>query len=73
MNFYSLSRGLDSVAIRQPLGVCAGIVPFNFPAALALWMMPVAIAAGICIFKKCLSSFYFVLVAIVQICAQSLA
>ncbi len=33
-------------AIRQPLGVCAGITPFNFPAMVPLWMFPIAIACG---------------------------
>ena len=37
---------IDSYAMRQPLGVCAGITPFNFPAMVPMWMFPVAIAAG---------------------------
>ncbi len=37
---------VDSWAIRQPLGVCAGITPFNFPAMVPMWMFPVAIACG---------------------------
>ncbi len=41
-----VSRGVDSVTIRQPLGVCVGITPFNFPAMVPLWMYPIAIAAG---------------------------
>ena len=41
-----VGRGIDSFALRQPLGVCAGITPFNFPAMVPLWFMPVAIAAG---------------------------
>ena len=32
--------------IRQPLGVCAGITPFNFPAMVPMWMFPMAIACG---------------------------
>ena len=37
---------VDSYSLRQPLGVCAGITPFNFPAMVPLWMYPVAIACG---------------------------
>jgi malonate-semialdehyde dehydrogenase (acetylating)/methylmalonate-semialdehyde dehydrogenase len=40
------STGIDVYDIRQPLGVCAGITPFNFPAMVPLWMLPNAIAAG---------------------------
>src|ERR1700722_3309717 len=38
--------GIDSWSVRQPLGVCVGITPFNFPAMVPLWMLPVAIACG---------------------------
>ncbi|MBV8285032.1 MAG: aldehyde dehydrogenase family protein, partial [Candidatus Eremiobacteraeota bacterium] len=41
-----IARGIDSQTIRQPLGVCVGITPFNFPAMIPLWMFPIAIAAG---------------------------
>ncbi|MGH7716675.1 MAG: aldehyde dehydrogenase family protein, partial [Vulcanimicrobiaceae bacterium] len=41
-----ISRGIDSHTVRQPLGVCAGITPFNFPAMIPCWMFPIAIAAG---------------------------
>ncbi len=37
---------IDSYSIRQPLGVCVGITPFNFPAMIPLWMFPMAIACG---------------------------
>jgi malonate-semialdehyde dehydrogenase (acetylating)/methylmalonate-semialdehyde dehydrogenase len=37
---------IDSYSLRQPVGVCAGITPFNFPAMVPLWMFPVAIACG---------------------------
>ncbi|MPZ54010.1 MAG: CoA-acylating methylmalonate-semialdehyde dehydrogenase [Acidimicrobiia bacterium] len=41
-----VSTGVDTFTIRQPLGVVAGITPFNFPAMVPMWMYPVAIAAG---------------------------
>ncbi|MFZ0033278.1 MAG: CoA-acylating methylmalonate-semialdehyde dehydrogenase [Candidatus Cybelea sp.] len=41
-----IARGIDSVSVRYPLGVCVGITPFNFPAMIPLWMFPIAIAAG---------------------------
>jgi malonate-semialdehyde dehydrogenase (acetylating)/methylmalonate-semialdehyde dehydrogenase len=41
-----VGRGVDTHSSRQPLGVCAGITPFNFPAMVPLWMFPVAIACG---------------------------
>jgi len=41
-----VGTGVDSHSMRQPLGVCAGITPFNFPAMVPMWMYPVAIACG---------------------------
>jgi malonate-semialdehyde dehydrogenase (acetylating)/methylmalonate-semialdehyde dehydrogenase len=41
-----VSRGVDSYSLRQPLGVVAGITPFNFPVMVPLWMAPVALACG---------------------------
>jgi len=41
-----VGRGVDSHSIRQPLGVCVGITPFNFPAMVPLWMFPLAIVCG---------------------------
>ena len=41
-----VGRGIDSWSMRQPLGVVAGITPFNFPAMVPMWMFPVAIACG---------------------------
>ncbi|MGY2375550.1 CoA-acylating methylmalonate-semialdehyde dehydrogenase [Pseudomonas sp. SDO524_S393] len=41
-----VSRGIDNWTMRQPLGVVAGITPFNFPVMVPMWMYPVAIAAG---------------------------
>jgi malonate-semialdehyde dehydrogenase (acetylating)/methylmalonate-semialdehyde dehydrogenase len=42
----NVSPGIDVKAVRQPLGVCAGISPFNFPAMVPMWMFPVALACG---------------------------
>ncbi|AYA03508.1 MULTISPECIES: CoA-acylating methylmalonate-semialdehyde dehydrogenase [unclassified Acinetobacter] len=41
-----VARGVDTYTLQQPLGVCAGITPFNFPAMIPLWMFPMAIACG---------------------------
>jgi len=41
-----VSSGIDSITIRQPLGVVAGITPFNFPSMVPMWMFPFAIACG---------------------------
>ncbi|MCU0868343.1 MAG: CoA-acylating methylmalonate-semialdehyde dehydrogenase [Burkholderiales bacterium] len=41
-----IGGGIDSWSVRQPLGVCAGITPFNFPVMVPLWMVPVALACG---------------------------
>jgi malonate-semialdehyde dehydrogenase (acetylating)/methylmalonate-semialdehyde dehydrogenase len=42
----NVARGLDTYSVLEPLGVCAGITPFNFPAMIPLWMFPMAIACG---------------------------
>ncbi len=42
----NVSAGVDSYSLRQPLGVVAGITPFNFPAMVPMWMFPLAIACG---------------------------
>ncbi len=41
-----IGGGIDSWSIRQPVGVCAGITPFNFPVMVPMWMFPVALACG---------------------------
>ncbi|RDI42569.1 CoA-acylating methylmalonate-semialdehyde dehydrogenase [Aquicella lusitana] len=41
-----VAKDMDCYSLHQPLGVCAGITPFNFPAMIALWMFPMAIACG---------------------------
>ena len=42
----NVAGGVDTYSIRQPIGVCAGITPFNFPAMIPLWMFPMAIVCG---------------------------
>lgn len=42
----NVGSGVDSHSIMQPLGVCAGITPFNFPAMVPMWMFPIALATG---------------------------
>lgn len=42
----SVGTGVDAFSIRQPLGVVAGITPFNFPTMVPLWMLPIALACG---------------------------
>ena len=42
----NLARGVDCETMHQPLGVCVGITPFNFPAMVPMWMFPLALACG---------------------------
>lgn len=42
----AVGTGVDSYSMHQPVGVCAGITPFNFPAMIPLWMAPMALACG---------------------------
>ena len=48
----NVGKEIDSYSLRQPLGVVAGVTPFNFPAMVPLWMFPVAIACGNCFVLK---------------------
>ncbi len=48
----NVSNAVDTYSIRQPLGVVAGITPFNFPAMVPIWMFPVALACGNCFILK---------------------
>lgn len=45
-NSEDIARGIDEIMIRQPLGVCAIIAPFNFPAMIPFWFLPYAVATG---------------------------
>jgi len=47
-----VGRGIDNWSLRQPLGVVAGITPFNFPVMVPMWMFPVALACGNCFILK---------------------
>ncbi len=42
----NIARGIDCETVRQPLGVCVGVTPFNFPAMIPLWMYPLALVCG---------------------------
>ena len=42
----NIAADVDCYSIKQPLGVCSGICPFNFPAMVPLWMFPIAITCG---------------------------
>ncbi len=48
----AVGTGIDAWSIRQPLGVVAGITPFNFPLMVPLWMIPIALATGNCFILK---------------------
>ena len=48
----NLASGLDSVSFREPLGVVAGICPFNFPAMIPLWMFPLATTGNTFVLAK---------------------
>jgi malonate-semialdehyde dehydrogenase (acetylating)/methylmalonate-semialdehyde dehydrogenase len=43
---HNVGTGVDLLSVRHPIGICAGITPFNFPAMIPLWMAPLAIATG---------------------------
>lgn len=45
-SMYNVARGIDTTSYKLPLGVTAGICPFNFPAMIPLWMFPLSIALG---------------------------
>src|SRR5438067_1979746 len=47
-----VGSGIDSWSMRQPLGVVAGVTPFNFPAMVPMWMFPIALACGNCFILK---------------------
>ena len=51
-NVEDIASGIDEILIRQPLGVVAAIVPFNFPAMIPLWFLPYAIGCGNCFVLK---------------------
>ena len=48
----NVGRSIDSWSDYQPMGICAGITPFNFPVMVPMWMFPVAIACGNCFILK---------------------
>ena len=66
----AVSSGVDSFSVRQPVGVVAGITPFNFPAMVPLWMYPVAIACGNTIVLKPSERDPSVVIRIAELLAQ---
>jgi len=48
----NVAQNMNTYSLRQPLGVVAGIVPFNFPVMMPMWMVPLAIATGNCFILK---------------------
>ncbi|EIK94596.1 methylmalonate-semialdehyde dehydrogenase [Pseudomonas sp. M47T1] len=48
----NIGGGIDNWNLRQPLGVCAGVTPFNFPVMVPLWMIPMALVTGNCFVLK---------------------
>ncbi|WP_460145518.1 CoA-acylating methylmalonate-semialdehyde dehydrogenase [Pseudomonas sp. S2_A02] len=48
----NIGGGIDNWNLRQPLGVCAGVTPFNFPVMVPLWMIPIALVTGNCFILK---------------------
>src|SRR5271154_3759121 len=67
----NIARGIDCDSIRQPLGVCAGITPFNFPAMVPLWMYPVALACGNTFVLKPSEKVPLTAIRIVQLLAEA--
>src|SRR5512132_3185608 len=52
MNTPNVATGVDTVTLRQPLGVVAAITPFNFPVMVPMWILPIALAAGNAVILK---------------------
>ncbi len=67
----NIAGGIDCDTIRQPLGVCAGITPFNFPAMVPLWMYPVALACGNTFVLKPSEKVPLTAIRIVQLLAEA--
>ena len=67
----NVARGIDCDTIRQPLGVCVGITPFNFPAMVPLWMYPIALACGNTFVLKPSEKVPLTAIRIVQLLEQS--
>jgi len=67
----NIARGIDCETLRQPLGVCAGITPFNFPAMVPLWMYPVALACGNTFVLKPSEKVPLTAIRIVQLLAEA--
>ena len=67
----NVARGIDCESLRQPLGVCVGITPFNFPAMVPMWMYPIALACGNTFILKPSEKVPLTAVRLVELFAQS--
>lgn len=67
----NVARGIDCDTIRQPLGVCVGITPFNFPAMVPLWMYPTALVCGNTFVLKPSEKVPLTAIRIIQLLEQS--
>jgi len=66
-----VAKGIDEAFVREPLGVCAGLSPYNFPAMIPLWFLPNAIACGNTFILKPASSVPLTAKAIVEACEEA--
>ena len=67
----NIARGVDCETLNQPLGVCAGITPFNFPAMVPLWMFPLALACGNSFVLKPSEKVPLTAIALVELLAEA--
>jgi len=66
-----VAKGIDEAFVREPLGVCVGLTPYNFPAMIPLWFLPNAIACGNTFILKPASSVPLTAKAIIEACEEA--
>ena len=66
-----IARGIDELMIRQPVGVCAIIAPFNFPGMIPMWFLPYAVACGNSVIVKPSEKVPLTMRKLVQLCAEA--
>ncbi|MBI1358136.1 MAG: CoA-acylating methylmalonate-semialdehyde dehydrogenase [Acidobacteria bacterium] len=66
-----IARGIDELMIRQPVGVCAIIAPFNFPGMIPMWFLPYAVACGNSVIVKPSEKVPLTMQKLVQLCAEA--